>query len=139
MAKNILYRNEKNYNQKALTSLFKAVNWDSGNYPTRLVKAIANSQKVISAWDGEKLVGLVNAIDDGELTAYVHYLLVDPDYQGYGIGKELTQRIKQHYQHYRYILLIAETDRLVSYYQKLGFEKKNNQYPMAILNNKNPR
>lgn len=135
----INYTNQKKFDQEVLVGLFKAVNWDSANYPTRLVKAIANSQKVISAWDGEKLVGLVNAIDDGELTAYVHYLLVDPNYQGYGIGKELTQRIKKHYQDYRYILLIAETDELVAYYQKLGFEKKNNQYPMAIHNKANPQ
>lgn len=139
MRANITYKDQKNYDQQALTGLFKGVNWDSANYPTRLVKAIANSQKVISAWDGEKLVGLINAIDDGELTAYIHYLLVDPAYQGYGIGKELTQRIKEHYKDYRYVLLIAETDELVAYYQKLGFEKKNNQYPMAILNKQNPK
>lgn len=40
----------------------------------------------ISAWDGEKLIGLINALDDGELTAYVHYLLVNPEYQKDGIG-----------------------------------------------------
>lgn len=135
----ITYKEEKNYSKEELTDLFGSVKWESANFPTRLVKAIANSQQVISAWEGEKLVGLINAIDDGELTAYVHYLLVHPDYQGFGIGRELTKKIKEIYQSYRYILQIAETDELVSYYEKLGFEKKKNQYPMAVLNNTNAR
>jgi len=41
-----------------------------------------NSTRVISAWDGDKLVGLVRALDDGETVAFLHYLLVDPAYQG---------------------------------------------------------
>lgn len=38
-------------------------------------------------WDNEKLVSLVNAIDDSELTAYVHCLCVNPAYHGQGIEK----------------------------------------------------
>jgi len=40
-----------------------------------------NFETVCSAWDGDKLVGLISAMDDGVMTAYVHYLLVDPAYQ----------------------------------------------------------
>ncbi len=29
-----------------------------------------------------QLVGLIRALDDGEMVAFLHYLLVHPDYQG---------------------------------------------------------
>lgn len=83
----ITYRDTKNYIAKDLQDLFQPVGWLSANYPERLKKAIDNSETVFTAWDDGKLVGLINAIDDSELTAYVHYLCVDPAYQGQGIGK----------------------------------------------------
>lgn len=52
--------------------------------------------------------GLINALDDGELTAYVHYLLVNPEYQKDGIGTRLVEMIKQKYKDYLCIVLTAE-------------------------------
>ena len=66
-------------------------------------------------------MGLINAIDDGELTAYAHYLCVDPAYQGQGIGKTLLQKIKDKYRDYLYIILIAENEKLIGYYKGNGF------------------
>ena len=40
----------------------------------------------MSAWDGENLVGIDNAISDGFLVVYYPHLLVHPDYQGQGVG-----------------------------------------------------
>lgn len=41
-----------------------------------------NSTHVISAWDGDRMIGLVSALDVGAATAFLHYVLVDPKYQG---------------------------------------------------------
>ena len=65
-----------------LLVFFDSVGWLSAKYSQRLVNALAGSSTVFSAWDGDRLVGLANALDDGKLTAYIHYLLVDPEYQG---------------------------------------------------------
>ena len=40
---------------------------------------------------------------DSELLAYVHYVLVDPAYQGCGIASQLVERIKEKYKDYLYI------------------------------------
>ena len=40
-------------------------------------------EAAFSAWDENRLAGLVAVMDDGTMTAYVHYLLVYPRYQGY--------------------------------------------------------
>ena len=120
---NIEYASDKNYTQEQSKDLFQSVNWLSGNYPERLLKALDNSETVFTAWNDEKLVGLVNVIDDGELTAYIHYLLVNPEYQGYGIGRELLRKIKKKYSHYLYLILIAENEALVDYYKRLDSQK----------------
>ena len=68
----VTYKTSKDFEETQLKELFASVGWMSAAYPKRLVKALASSDTVISAWDGSRLVGLVNAIDDGELTAYAH-------------------------------------------------------------------
>lgn len=84
----LTYTDVKKYTARDLQELFRSVGWLSANYPERLKKALDNSETVFTAWDDEKLVGLVNAIDDSELTAYVHYLCVNPIFQGQGIIAE---------------------------------------------------
>ena len=117
-----------------MQELFQSVNWLSAKYPDRLKKALDHCGTVFTAWDKEKLVGLVNAIDDGELTAYVHYLCVNPEYQGMGIGSELMHRIKEKYKSYLYIILIAENEPLIRYYRQNGFEHMDGEYVIMIRN-----
>lgn len=129
----ITYSDTKDFNESQLAGLFSSVGWKSAQFPERLVKAVKGSDTVLSAWNGEKLVGLINAIDDGEMTAYVHYLLVDPDCQHLGIGSQLVSRIKEIYKNYVYIILIAENEKLISFYNKLGFSVEQDASPMAII------
>lgn len=128
----IEYREFKEFSAAQLQELFLSVGWLSGNYPERLEKAINNSNTVISAWDGTKVAGLINAIDDGEMTAYAHYLLIDPKYQGMGIGKELVSRLKKRYEGYMYLLLIAEEQKNISYYEQYGFKVMEGATPLSI-------
>lgn len=133
---NIRYTDERCFNELQLQELFKSVNWLSANYPERLLKALNNCETVFTAWDGGNLIGLINAIDDGELTAYVHYLCVNPNYQKRGIGSELVNMIKEKYKDYLYITLVAENPPLVGFYEKNGFKLKQSEeaFPMYIVN-----
>ena len=130
----ITYKDIKTFQEKDLKDLFTSVGWVSANYSDRLVKALANSGTVISAWDGDLLVGLINLLDDGELTAYAHYLLIRPEYQHKGIGKELLIRVKEKYKNYLYLVLIAENKEVISFYEKQGFRITEGSSPMMILN-----
>lgn len=130
----IIYSNEKSFTAGKAEKLFKSVNWISANYPERLFKALCGCDTLYTAWDGDRLVGLINAIDDGELTAYVHYLVVDPEYQKSGIGKALLQMVKEKYKDFLYLLLVAENPSLVDYYESCGFEKETGTSVMVILN-----
>ena len=130
----ITYTDKKEFSTSDLQQLFQSVNWMSANYQERLKKALDNCETVFTAWDNEQLVGLVNAIDDGELTAYVHYLCVNPVYQGQGIGSLLLDKIKEKYKDYLYIIVIAENEGLIKYYSKNGFQQGNGSYVFEIMN-----
>lgn len=90
-----------------------------------------NSHSVYSAWDGEKLVGLINCLSDGVMTAYFHYLLVRPEYQGRGIGEKLMGMILEKYESYLRKVLIAY-DKQVGFYERCGFKVGSETKPMVV-------
>ena len=90
-----------------------------------------NFKTVVSAWDGDKLVGMICAMDDGIMNAYVHYLLVRPEYQGKGIGKELVEKVKNVYKDYLRIVIVAY-DKEMDFYEYCGFKKATDASPMFI-------
>ena len=130
----IIYKRDNSYSADDVEKLFLSVDWLSGRYPERLKKALDNCATVITAWKGDKLVGLINAIDDGELNAYIHYLCVNPEYQGTGIGGELLKQIKEDFKDYLYIIVIAEHEGLIEYYKKNGFDYIDGRYVLAVQN-----
>ena len=87
----IIYKDIHEFESEGLKDLFLSVEWSSGHFPEKLQIAMRNFETVISAWDGDELVGMICAMDDGIMTAYIHYLLVRPKYQDKGIGKELCR------------------------------------------------
>ena len=127
----IEYKQIHEFDRDVLQDLFLSVAWSSGHYPERLVKAMRNFETVFAAWDGDTLAGLICAMDDGSMTAYVHYLLVRPEYQGMGIGKRLVGRVKERYADYLRIVVIAYDDE-VGFYESCGFEKSCVSSPLFI-------
>ena len=117
----IEYRDTQNFDAKQLGELFLSVQWLSGKYPDKLKVAMQNSDTVFSAWDGDKLVGLMNAMSDGIMTVYFHFLLVRPEYQGQGIGRTLVRMMLDRYADYLRKVLIAD-DAEIAFYEHCGFE-----------------
>ena len=131
METKITYKNTHHFSKRQLEELFLSVEWSSGKYPEKLAVAMMNFDTVFSAWDGEELVGLITAMDDGIMNAYIHYLLVRPDYQLKGIGRELLERVKQHYKDYLKIVVITE-ESIMEFYENNGFELKQSKRALFI-------
>lgn len=127
----ITYKNIHDFKQSDLQELFLSVDWSSGHYPEKLVIAMKNFETVYTAWDKDKLVGLICAMDDGVMTAYIHYLLVNPDYQDMGIGKKLVEKMKDRYKDYLRIVIVAYNEE-IGFYESCGFEKADGASPMFI-------
>lgn len=81
-----------------------------------------HSSTVITAWDGNQLVGLVRLLDDSELVAYMHYVLVNPRYHGMGIAGNMIQMVKEKYKDYLYIEIMPEERKNASFYEKHRFQ-----------------
>ncbi|WP_165022066.1 MULTISPECIES: GNAT family N-acetyltransferase [unclassified Dysgonomonas] len=126
---NIEYKAQKEFTEKELQDLFLSVEWYLGQYPDKLVIAMQNSSAVFTAWDGDKLVGLISAIADGATTAYLPNLLVDPRYQHLGIGQKLLNMMIDQYKEYLGIVLIADKGK-ASFYECCGFEVEKTQVPI---------
>ena len=128
---NITYKETHDFSSEELEWLFLSVEWSSGHFPDKLVIAMKNFKTVFSAWDEDKLIGLICAMDDGIMNAYVHYLLVNPDYHGNTIGRTLVGLVQQKYKEYLRIAVIAYNDEL-EFYKNCGFIKSDNASPMFI-------
>ena len=128
------YTEEKKFTQEQVQELFLSVNWISGKYPERLYKALMNSSTVLTVWDDEKLVGLTRVLDDSEMLAQIHYVLVRPDYQGQGIAGKMIQYVKEKYKDFFYIDVMPEDKKNVPFYVKQGFSVMENGAALQICN-----
>lgn len=75
---------------------------------------------LISAWDGERLVGLARTLTDYDYVAYLADLAVDAAYQKQGLGRELIKRTQDALKPTCFITLLA-APKANDYYPKLGF------------------
>ena len=110
---NTEYKETHDFTAEQLERLFLSVEWSSGHYPDKLVTA------------------MICAMDDSIMTAYVHYLLVDPEYQGRGIGRMLVEKVKEKYSDFLRIVLVAY-DAELDFYKNCGFKKSDDSSPMFI-------
>lgn len=130
----IKYTEEKAFTQDQVQELFKSVGWISAEYPQRLHKALMNSQTVLTAWDGERLVGLARVLGDSELVAFVHYVLVYTEYQGQKIAGNMVEYIRDKYKNYLYIEGMPEDSKNVAFYERHGFHVMEGGTPIQICN-----
>ena len=128
----IEYKQIKDFESDQLQELFMSVEWFSGNFPEKLQTALHNSSKVISAWDGNKLVGLIRGLDDGIWQATIDCLLVNPAYQGKGIASALLKHLLNEYSDFLYIDVVPDEKKNVSFYEKHGFEIMEEGTPLQI-------
>jgi ribosomal protein S18 acetylase RimI-like enzyme len=66
--------------------------WPTPPTAATLFRVLINSTHVVLARDGDDIVGFVNVLSDGELSAYLPLLEVRASHRGRGIGSELVRR-----------------------------------------------
>lgn len=116
----VAYREDKVLPRDQVLALYAALRWSSADKPVRLLAALEHSHTVVTAWAGERLVGLGNALSDGFLVVYYPHLLVHPDYRGQGIGTKIVRRMQARYIGLHQQAVVAD-GRAVDFYKRLGF------------------
>ncbi len=110
--------NDPRLNAEAFLSLVQRV-WP-GNYNEEKTGKALKKTLNISAWEGEKLIGTVRILTDGYYFGTIPEILVDPAYQGKGIGKKLMEKAWELSP--TSIFLGAQPGK-EGFFEKLGFER----------------
>ena len=121
----------RDISQDQILEIYKLNNWSSADKPELLYKALICSHTLVSAWLGDKLVGIANAISDGHLVVYYPHMLVHPEYQGRGIGNKLMQALQAKYGEFHQQMLTADKNA-VDFYKKCGFVRAGSTESMWI-------
>lgn len=103
-------------------SLYRANKWSSADKPKELLNGLRNSHTLVVARHDGKLLGLANAISDGHLVVYFPHMLVEPSYQGKGIGRKMMEAMQSIYKSFHQQMLTADGDA-IEFYKALGFER----------------
>jgi len=77
---------------------------------------------VITAWDGQRMVGIARTLTDFSYVGYLADLAVRVSYQNRGIGTALIQQTRERMGD-RSMLVLLAAPKAVDYYAKLGFRK----------------
>lgn len=100
--------------------------------PSRIAGMYEHSNLVVTAWDGNLLVGVARCITDWCWSCYLADLAVRADYQRHGIGKKLISLVSDTLGEQCMVLLLSVPGAM-AYYPKAGMEKVENGF---ILNRK---
>lgn len=119
----INYKENVQVEKEDLEELYSSVGWIAyTNNLDELDKAINNSLNVITAWDNEKLVGLIRVVGDNYTIIYIQDILVNPNYQNKKIGTSLMSKTLAKYKNVRQKTLLTEDAPDVRhFYEKFGF------------------
>jgi len=88
------------------------------------------SQLVVSAWQGDRLVGLARVLTDGELFSLLADLAVEPDVQGLGIGKRLIEEVMRRCEGTE--LILRDSNLSGGFYERLGFARAENAWVKRV-------
>ena len=87
----------------------------------RMAAMVKNANIVITAWDGDLLVGISRALSDFSYATYLSDLAVRVSHQRAGIGKELIRRTQQETGPLPYLILLA-APAAADYSSRIGFK-----------------
>lgn len=91
----------------------------------RMRTMLEGANLVITAWDGENMVGISRSVTDWVFCTYLSDLAVRAAYQGQGIGKQLIRLTREATP--QALLTLLSAPKAVDYYPRIGMT----QHPSA--------
>lgn len=120
----IEYRTGKRVGKAKLVALYKGVRWLHYTVPDKLHAAYRDSDSVVTAWDGERLVGAGRALTDGHFNVYFPDIVVDPEYRDQGIASAIMARMMEKYKGIFNITAVAEDLKSEKFFWRCGLTDK---------------
>ena len=91
----------------------------------RIALMIEHANLIVTARDGERLVGIARALTDFSFCCYLSDLAVDRAYQRSGIGAGLVRMVEEVIGEQAMLLLLAAPEAM-EYYPRIGFQRVEN-------------
>ncbi|MEN9215774.1 MAG: GNAT family N-acetyltransferase [Gloeomargarita sp. HHBFW_bins_162] len=110
--------------------------WASNRTLTDLETAIQHSEPVVTAWDGERLIGFARATSDHVYRAVLWDVVIHPEYRGQGLGRTLVATLLAHPSVQRVERVYLMTSSQQGFYERLGFTE--NLTTTMVLFNRQP-
>ncbi|MGH8001437.1 MAG: GNAT family N-acetyltransferase [Brasilonema sp.] len=107
--------------------------WAKGRSIEDLGIAIANSEPIMTVWDGERLIGFARATSDGIYRATIWDVAIHPEYRGVGLGSKLVETVLSHPRMNRVERVYLMTTHKHRFYEKIGFQ--HNSTTTMVLQN----
>ena len=119
---NIIYNDiKKDLPCEQLQCLFVSAGWSDGSRTLDMNKPFVNSTLVISAWENDHLIGVVRVLSDKIFRSTIYDLVVLPEFQNKGVGKELVKRCIEHFPNSEWV--VRTTTGISGFYEKIGFQR----------------
>ena len=93
-----------------LEALFRTADL-GGRAGDKIRRAFENSSVVCFVFDGPRLIGASRALTDGEYHALIYDVVIHPDYQRHGIGRQMMQALLDRLPVWRIMLVADGTSR----------------------------
>lgn len=90
---------------------------------------LRHANLVVTAWDGDLLVGIARTLTDFSYIGYLSDLAVRVSHQRKGIGIQLIEKTREKMGPRSMIVLLAAPNA-VEYYPKIGFSKHNGAWTL---------
>jgi len=92
----------------------------------RMRLMLANANLVVTAWEGEQIVGIARSVSDFSYATYLSDLAVRLSHQKQGIGRELIRRTQE--QGGKATVILLSAPKAVDYYPRIGFQRHNSAW-----------
>ena len=116
----VTYIENEPTSSKAIVALRRSVGWNGMEscYNNPLMVSYYH----IACYDDKKLIGYVDTVSNGVTDAYIQDLVVDPAYQGQGVGTELMNRIISILKEKKILWIsVMYEEKLQDFYKRFGF------------------
>ena len=125
------FKQDKDLDPGLLFDLYKSIDWADDSqgreiHGELIAKVYANSNNVVSAWDGERLVGVARVITDKFAHALVFGLCVYPEFKDTDLPKSIIEKCMDLYPSLQWSTVVEDWEK--GYFEELGFGGTHNTY-----------
>jgi GNAT superfamily N-acetyltransferase len=104
----------------ALLELYRHASWAQERTAEGVAESLAGTYLLLTGWYGSRCVAMLRVISDGTYRAFIDDVIVHPEFQGRGWGRQIVEAALAHprVRHVEHVNLFTQ---IPAFYEKFGF------------------